>query len=206
MWLYPGECSPATCNPRTFCSTRPSASRSPPYQLVEFLQGIAVCSHDHLAPIRDRSLHTCRPSPGLTSRRLAARVGAPGVEWLKRGLQSRKLVCPPRFQPQNRGEETSFVSVISKTPDTSALNLFVSGAPRPAAAVHDALCGSIAITTLVCRFLDQQRSAQIGASHDDIGLRSWGCQEMIRARGALRCRRFVFGDASPVGTRRRASR
>jgi transposase len=39
------------------------------------------------------------------------------VEWLKRGLQSRKLVCPPRFPSRNRGEETSYVSAISKTTD-----------------------------------------------------------------------------------------
>src|SRR6202171_3543089 len=72
---------------------------------------------------RAQATHPAKVKPELVANgpnqvRLAARVGAPGVEWLKRGLQSRKLVCPPRFQPQNRGEETSFVSVISKTPDS----------------------------------------------------------------------------------------
>src|SRR5262249_8228564 len=68
---------------------------SPPYQLVQYRSG-----HRGLQPRCPRCRfgiarpHTCRPT-GLALRRLASRVGAVGREWLKRGLQSRKLVCPP---------------------------------------------------------------------------------------------------------------
>jgi transposase len=59
----------------------------------------------------------------------------PGVEWLKRGLQSRKLVCPPRFSTQNRSEETSFVPAVSKTTDRVVIAIDPHKASWTAAAV-----------------------------------------------------------------------
>lgn len=90
LWLYrPG---PNSCRQPTFtCSEAPASS----YQLVQYRSG-----HRGLQPRCPRCRfgiarpHTCRPT-GLALRRLASRAGAAGWEWLKRGLQSRKLVCPP---------------------------------------------------------------------------------------------------------------
>jgi hypothetical protein len=90
LWLYrPG---PISCRQPTFTCER---GPSPPYQLVEYRSGNRGlqprCPRCRFGIARP---HTCRPT-GLALRRLASRVGAAGWEWLKRGLQSRKLLCPP---------------------------------------------------------------------------------------------------------------
>ena len=95
MWLYQRECSPTPATHESFCSTRPSASASPHTNLFNDGQVIGVCSHDVLGAGSGSLALIPAAQLGLAPRRLASRVGAAGWEWLKRGLQSRKLVCPP---------------------------------------------------------------------------------------------------------------
>ena len=58
-------------------------------------QVIRVCSHDVLGAGSGSLALIPAAQLGSALRRLVSRVGAAGWEWLKRGLQSRKLVCPP---------------------------------------------------------------------------------------------------------------
>ncbi|CAN5294965.1 hypothetical protein BH09ACT8_BH09ACT8_21160 [soil metagenome] len=54
---------------------------------------------------------------------LAPRVGAPGVEWLKRGLQSRKLLCPDRFPSRNPATLSATGSPAPATANSTAASM-----------------------------------------------------------------------------------